>query len=175
MKERRIEHIYDCSAAVFWDKIFLDEEYNRKLFLEQLHFSVWRVLRSEERGSELHRTIEATPRLGDLPAVLKKLLSDGLGYEEHGILDRPNQRYRLEVKPRSLASKLTIQGDLSTQPLSDHSCRRIYVARAEARVLGVGGMIEQRLLDDIEKSYNKSAVFTNLWIAERFPQKLSGS
>lgn len=169
MKERRIEHTYDCSAEVFWNQLFLDDEYNRKLFVEELHFSSWRVLRQEERGSELHRVIEATPPLGKLPAALERLLSEGLGYEEHGVLDRPNQRYRLEVKPRSLASKLTIQGELTTQPLSERSCRRIYVARAEARVFGVGGMLEQRLLDDIEKSYNKAAVFTNRWIAERFP------
>jgi hypothetical protein len=167
MKERRIEHVYDCSAEVFWNQIFLDEEYNRKLFLDELHFSVWKVLRSEERGNELHRVIEATPPLGDLPGALKRLLSEGLGYEEHGVLDRAQQRYRLEVKPRSLANKLTIQGELTAQPISDRSCRRIYVPRVEARVLGVGGMIEQRLLDDIEKSYNKSAVFTNRWIAER--------
>jgi uncharacterized protein DUF2505 len=166
MKERRIEHVYDCSAEVFWNQIFLDEEYNRKLFLDELHFSVWKVLRSEERGNELHRVIEATPPLGDLPGALKRLLSDGLGYEEHGVLDRAQKRYRLEVKPRSLANKLTIQGELTTQHISDRSCRRVYVARADARVLGVGGMIEQRLLDDIEKSYNKSAVFTNRWIAE---------
>jgi hypothetical protein len=38
-------------------------------------------------------------------------------------------------------------------------------------LLGVGGMIEQLLLDNIEKSYNKAAVFTNRWIAERLAQK----
>jgi len=81
MKERRIEHTYDCSAEVFWDQLFLDDEYNRKLFVEDLHFSTWRVVRQEERGSELHRVIEATPPLGDLPAALKRRLSDGLGYE----------------------------------------------------------------------------------------------
>lgn len=171
MKERRIEHIYDCSPEVFWNQIFLDEEYNRQLFVGELHFSSWRVLKSEERGAELHRTVEATPPLGDLPGALKRLLSEGLGYEEHGVLDRQKQRYRLEVKPRSLANKLSITGELTTEPLSERSCRRIYVPRVEARVLGVGGMIEQRLLDDIEKSYNKAAAFTNRWIAERFAQK----
>ena len=168
MKERRIEHVYDCSAEVFWTKIFLDEEYNRKLFLDELHYSDWKVLRSEERGNEVHRVIECTPALpSDLPSPLKRLLGDGLGYEEHGVLDRAKQRYRVDVKPKSLASKMTITGELTTQPLSEKSCRRIYVPKVEARVLGVGGMIEQRLLDDIEKSYNKSAVFTNRWIAER--------
>jgi hypothetical protein len=168
MKERRIEHVYDCSAEVFWNQIFLDEEYNQKLFLDALHYGVWRVLRSEERGNELHRVLEASPPLPkDLPKVLEKLLSDGLGYEEHGVLDRAKQRYRVDVKPRSLANKLTIQGELSTEAISERSCRRIYLARAEARVLGVGGMIEQLLLDEIAKSYDKSAVFTNRWIAER--------
>ncbi len=170
MKERRIEHTYDCSAETFWNQIFLDDEYNRKLFVEELHFSEWKVVSSQERGTEVHRVIEATPPLGDLPAALKRLLSEGLGYQERGVLDRPNQRYRLEVTPRSLASKLTIGGELSTTPISEHSCRRVYVARADARVLGLGGMIEQRILDDIERSYNKSAVFTNRWIAERFPR-----
>jgi hypothetical protein len=171
MKERRIEHVYDCSAELFWNQIFLDDEYNRRLFLDELHYSTWKVLRSEERGAELHRTIEATPPLGDLPSALKRLLSEGLGYEEHGVLDRQNQRYRVEVKPRSLGSKMNVHGELTTQPISERSCRRIYVARVEARVLGVGGMIEQRLLDEIAKSYDKSAAFTNRWIAERFPQK----
>jgi hypothetical protein len=41
------------------------------------------------------------------------------------------------------------------------------VARVEARVFGVAGLIEDRLLDDIEKSYAKSALFTNRWIEQR--------
>jgi hypothetical protein len=171
MKERRIEHVYDCSVEVFWNQIFLDDEYNRSLYLQELHFSSWRVLRSEERGGQLHRVFECIPTVRDLPVVVTKLLSDGLGYEEHGVLDQKNQRYRMEAKPRSLANKLSISGELSTQPISDHSCKRIYVARAEARVLGVGGLIEQLLLDNIEKSYNKAAVFTNRWIAERLAKK----
>jgi Protein of unknown function (DUF2505) len=166
MKERRIEHTYDCSAEVFWGQIFLDDAYNRELFLDELHFESWRVLRSEERGTEVHRVIEAVPRLGDLPGAIKRLLSDGASYQEQGVVDRTRQRYRLEVTPKSLASKLSISGELFTTPLGERSCRRTYVARVEARVFGVGGLIEDRLLHDIERSYAKAAVFTNRWITE---------
>jgi hypothetical protein len=166
MQERRIEHTYNCSADVFWSQIFLDEAYNRKLFLEELHFESWRVLRSEERGTEIHRVIEAVPKLGDLPGPLKKLLSEGAAYQERGVVDRAQQRYRLEVTPRSLASKLSISGELSTAPLGERTCRRTYVARVEARVFGLGGMIEDRLLHDIGRSYEKAASFTNRWITE---------
>lgn len=166
MQERRIEHTYNCSADVFWSRIFLDEAYNRKLFLDELHFESWRVVRSEERGNEVHRVIEAVPKLGDLPGALKKLLSEGAAYEERGVVDRAQQRYRLEVTPRSLASKLSISGELFTTPIDERSCRRTYVARVEARVFGLGGMIEDRLLHDIERSYVKAASFTNRWISE---------
>jgi hypothetical protein len=166
MKERRIEHTYNCSADVFWSQIFLDATYNQKLFLQELHFESWRVLSSEERGTEVHREVEAVPKLGDLPGPLKKLLSEGAAYQERGVVDRAQQRYRLEVTPRSLASKLSISGELFTTPLGERSCRRTYVARVEARVFGLGGMIEDRLLHDIQRSYEKAAVFTNRWIAE---------
>ena len=89
-----------------------------------------------------------------------------IGYEERGVLDRTAQRYRLEVTPRSLASKMTVQGELFTTPIDERSCRRTYLARVEARVFGLAGLIEDRLLDDIEKSYAKSAAFTNRWIAD---------
>src|SRR5689334_344739 len=118
MKERRIEHIYDCSAEVFWSRIFLDEAYNRQLYLEELHFESWRVLSSEERGNEIHRVVEAVPSIGDLPATLKRLLSEGASYQERGVFDRAQQRYRLEVTPRSLSSKMNISGELLTTPVS---------------------------------------------------------
>jgi len=165
MKERRIEHTYDCSQEVFWGQLFADEAYNRTLFIEDLHFESWRVVSSEERGGELHRVIEGVPSLGDLPSTLKRLLSEGAGYTERGVLNRAENRYRLEVTPRSLGSKLTITGELLTSPLGERSCRRTYIARVEARVFGVGGLIEQRLLDDIERSYVKAATFTNRWIS----------
>src|SRR5262245_18808947 len=114
MKQRRIEHTYSCSSEVFWNRIFLDDEYKRKMFIEELNFQSWRVLSSETRGTEVHRTIEAVPPLGDLPAPLKKLLANGAGYEEKGVADLKGHRYRLQVTPRSLASKLTIEGELST-------------------------------------------------------------
>jgi hypothetical protein len=166
MKERRIEHVYNCSEEVFWSQIFLDDEYNRTLFMDELHFDRWRVVSSEERDGEIHRLVEAAPRLGDLPAALKRLLTSGLGYEERGIVDPKARRYRLKVTPRSLSSKLTITGELYTTALGDAQCRRTYVAGVEARVFGIAGLIENRILDDVARSYEKAAAFTNRWIAD---------
>ena len=166
MTERRIEHVYDCSEELFWDQIFLDETYNRSLYLDELHFDEYRVLKTEERGGEIHRVVQAVPPVGELPGPLKKLAAGGLGYQERGVVDKKARRYRLRVTPRSLSGKLTITGELYTTGLPDGKCRRTYLANVEARVFGLAGMIEKRILDDVETSYDKAATFTNRWIAE---------
>jgi hypothetical protein len=167
MTQRHIEHVYECNASVFWNQLFMDQEYNRRLFLDELGFESWQVLSSEEHGDEVRRVIEAVPRVKELPAALQKMVQNGLGYRETGVFNRSTQRYKCNVVPRSLASKLNIKGEMYAEPLGEKSFRRVFVGDVEAKVFGVGGLIERQVLDGLEKSYAKSAAFTNRWIAER--------
>ena len=41
----RIVHTYEVSEDTFWDRLFLDEEYNRRLYVEALRFHSYRVTR----------------------------------------------------------------------------------------------------------------------------------
>src|SRR5262245_16286338 len=34
MADTRIEHVYNCSEDTFWNKVFLDDDYNQRLFKE---------------------------------------------------------------------------------------------------------------------------------------------
>jgi hypothetical protein len=71
------------------------------------------------------------------------------------------------VEPSSLKGKLSISGTITCEPAGDSKCRRVYETTIEAKVFGVGGMIEKRILQDVEKSYAEAAVFTNKFIAEK--------
>ena len=51
-------------------------------------------------------------------------------------------------------------------------CLRVAEASVTAKIFGVGGMLEKKMLADMEKSYVKSAAFTNQWLAEK---NLAGS
>src|SRR5439155_9970223 len=88
MAEMRVEHVFNCSEETFWTKVFFDDEYNRRLFVETLRFPVWRVLKSEDQGDEVRRTIEASPPIGDLPGALKAVIGDNAGYEERGVFNK---------------------------------------------------------------------------------------
>ncbi|HEY5375478.1 MAG TPA: DUF2505 family protein [Polyangiaceae bacterium] len=167
MAEIRVEHVFKCSEETFWTKVFFDDEYNRRLFKEILKFPVWRVAKSEEHGDEVHRTIEASPPIGDLPGALKAVVGDNAGYEERGVFNKKTRRYRVQVVPNRMSDKISVVVEMWTEPAGDNQCKRFAKATATAKIFGVGGMLEKKMLSDLERSYEKSASFTNTFVAEK--------
>ena len=41
------------------------------------------------------------------------------------------------------------------------------VGSVSAKIFGVGGLLEKKMIADLEKSYEKSATFTNAFVAEK--------
>ena len=167
MADVRIEHAFDCSEETYWSKIFFDDEYNRRLFLDALAFPVWKQVSSTDSESELKRTIEVVPKTGDLPGALKKLVGDGIGYREDGVFDKKARRYKTKITTNKLSDKLSIGGVLYTQAQGDKRCKRIFDCTVTASIFGVGGMIEKRVISDMQESYGKAARFTNEFIREK--------
>ena len=167
MATLEVEHTFNCSEATYWDRIFLDPEYNERLFKTELKFSVWRELSREEKGGVMHRALEVVPYVGELPGAIKAVVGDGIGYEEHGVFDRAAKNYKVVVVPNKLADKLNIKVDQWTVLESEGRCRRKVRAEVNVKMFGIGGTIEKRILADLERSYQKSADFTNRFIAEK--------
>lgn len=167
MATLEVEHTFNCSEATFWDKVFLDPEYNERLFKTELKFPVCREVSREERGGALHRVVEVVPYVGELPGAIKAVVGEGIGYEERGVLDRNAKIYKVTVVPNKLAEKLSIKVDIWTVADGENKCRRKARADVTVKIFGVGGTIEKRMLSDLERSYQKSADFTNRFIAEK--------
>jgi len=168
MPDFRIEHTFNCSEETFWTKVFLDDEYNRQLFLERLKFSVWRVLKNDDRGNEVERVVEAAPPIGDLPGPLKSVVGDNAGYQERGLLDRGAKRYTATVVPNRLADKINVKIEISTVADGQNRCRRIARGSVNVKMMfPVGGLLEKKMIGDLEKSYAKSADFTNEFVTKK--------
>lgn len=166
MATRRIEHTFDCDVETFWAEFFLNEEFNKRLFIDRLGFSKWEVVKSETTDDGLRRVVEAIPSSKDLPAPLRKALQGGLGYREEGEWSRSQSRYTLRVIPASLPDKIDVRGEMRV--VADGAgCRRIYDAEATARILMVGGLLETRLLNDVAESYEVAAAFSREWLAQK--------
>jgi hypothetical protein len=167
MADTRIEHVYNCSEDTFWNQIFFDEEYNRRLFKEALEFPVYEQTEFKETDSEIRRSIKVVPKLGPMPGPLKAVIGEGIGYVENGVLDKKTRRYTIDITPNKLADKVTIKGKLYTEPKGDGKCNRIFECTVTAKIFGVGGMLEKRVISDMQESYARGAKFTNEYIAEK--------
>ncbi|HEX6766293.1 MAG TPA: DUF2505 family protein, partial [Polyangiaceae bacterium] len=167
MPSFRLEHDFECSQNTYWERVFFDEEYNRRLFHDELHFPEWRELEKKDEGSRVLRHVRALPPLTDLPATLKAVIGDGAGYEERGVYDRKTQRYEAKVTPNRLADRVTVTISMSSEELGEHRCRRVVVGSVTARILMVGALLEQRMIADLSRSYAKSAEFTNRFLSEK--------
>lgn len=161
-----IEHVLNCDEDTFWHKIFLDESFNDRLYKDGLHFPVFKEVKREDTGSEIRRVVEVTPNIGELPGPIKKVAGDNMSYAEEGVFDKKTKRYRLTIKPNTLADKLFVKGELWTEPAGPNKIKRLFKADVTCKIFGIGGMIEKRIISDMEKSYDLAARFTNDYLAK---------
>ena len=167
MADVRIEHVFNCSEDTFWDKIFFDDEFNRRLYSEALEFPVFDVEANDDRGDSVSRVTNVVPKLGPMPGPLKKLIGDGLGYKEEGTYEKKTRRYTTTITPNKLADKMKIKGLMYTEAAGDGKCTRIFECNVVAKVFGVGGLLEKQIIGDMKTSYDKAAEFTNQYISEK--------
>src|ERR1700733_2007444 len=154
MADARIVRDIYASEDTFW-KVFFDKDFNEELFLRTLGFDAWKIISQDEGADRIERVVEATPKLGDLPGPLKKLVEGGVSYREKGTFVRAQRSMKVAVVPSKMADKLAISGVIHTESTGEKSCRRIYDAAVTAKIFGIGGMIEGRILGDIKASYEK--------------------
>lgn len=148
-----MRHDVGCSAERFW-QLFFDSELQKRIYAE-LGFPKWEVVEMKETENEIVRVVKAIPRL-DAPAAVVKLLGSGFGYTEEGRFDRASKVFRFTVKPSTLADKLRNEGSVRVEPKGPEKCTRIVEIVAEAKIFGVGGMIEKMTERTHREGWEKS-------------------
>jgi hypothetical protein len=149
-----------CSPEKFW-QVFLDPEYARALYLDELRFKSFTVLELSESA----RKVRIVPRI-NLPGPLAKLVGDGFAYEEHGTLDRAASVWTWRmVQPAGVGGKpkIATHGTVTAEALGD-GCLRTDRAHIEASVFGLSGLIESTVESEIVASWGKEIPFFHRWL-----------
>jgi len=159
-----VTHEINCNADTFW-KVFFDKTFNEELFRKALGFPEYSILEQRETDKETFRKVSGQPKM-DLPGPVAKLFGSGFRYTEEGRLDKTKQLWSWKMTPSTLTDKLRNEGTMRIEPIGDSKVRRIASIEIEAKVFGVGGLIESSSEKQLRSGWDQSAVFMNKWIAD---------
>ena len=159
-----VTHEINCDADTFW-KVFLDKAFNETMFRESLGFPEYQVVDQKETDSEITRRVVGTPKM-DLPGPVAKLLGSNFRYTEDGKLNKGTKVWTWKMTPSTMADKLRQEGTMRIELVGDKKVRRIAEIVNEAKVFGIGGLIESSAEKQLREGWDRSATFMNKYLAE---------
>ncbi len=160
-----VTHEIHCTPETFWT-VFLDKEFNERLYKEGLEFPSFEILEQRETDKEVFRRAAGKPKM-NMPGPVMKLLGDGFRYTEDATLDKATKTWRWKMTPSTLADKVRQEGTLRVEPVGDKRCRRVVEIVMEAKIFGLGGLMESSAEKSLREGWDKSAIFLNKWIADK--------
>jgi hypothetical protein len=166
MAEIKMRHDVHTDEDTYWPKIVFNEAFNKEMYEGHLRFPAWTLLDFKDDDQKTYRKVRVEPKVGDLPGPVKKVLGDRMSYVEEGTFDKKTKRYTFKVTPSALPDKSKIAGEMWCEKAGDKKCVRHTRISVEVKVLMVGGLVEQRVLKDLEASYDAGSAFTNEYIAK---------
>ena len=161
-----IKHTIETDVDTFW-KLFFDPEFNRTLFLDFLGFSTYRILddKTEVDGTRTRR-IECTPKV-EMPAPVRKIFGEGVGYVEEGRYDPAQRRYTVQVRPNVGADKIRTSVEIWVEARGDKRCERMVAVENTVKAFGIGTLIEGFIEQQTRDMYARAADFTNRWVRDQ--------
>lgn len=158
-----------CPPEQFW-RVYLDPEYVRALYLGALGYRACEVLEVTDSS----RKLRVVPKM-NLPRPIESLLGDGFAYEDHGSLDRAKNEWTWRmVQPKELDPRakprrdvVTTRGTIRVTATGEGRSRRTDELVIEAKLFGVGGMIEAVAEKESRAAWAKERALLATWLAER--------
>ena len=155
----QMKHEMDMSADKFWE-LFFNNELQKDIFLKVLGFPKWELVDFKDGDKEIVRVTKAQPKM-EVPGAIAKMIGDGFGYTEKGTFDKASKTYKFVITPSSMAEKIRNEGVVRCEDKGADKCTRIVDITMEAKIFGVGGMIEKTFEKQTRDGWGDSAKFLN--------------
>jgi hypothetical protein len=161
-----ISHEFQTTAESYWTHCFLDEAFNKALYVDTLKFPAYELLEGREEAGVYRRKVRVTPKQ-EAPAPVLKALGGAFSYIEQGALDRSKNVYRFQVIPGTLAEKIGAEGEFRLEKISEKSIRRVVDMTVEVKIFGIGGLAEGFVSKSMQDTYGKAAEFTKKYLRDK--------
>jgi hypothetical protein len=159
----RISHDFDIDPQGFWE-LFFDEKFEEAMF-KHIGMRSRTVKERRDTGDKLIRTQKLEPDM-PVPSWAQSLITS-TGYTEYDVFDKAASKMDVRIEPEVMQSRFKMGGVFSVTPLGPGRCQRTFVGDIKVSVMLVGGKIEQYMVDEMRKGYDRAAEITREWIARR--------
>lgn len=163
MAKVTLTHEINCDAERFWN-LFFDKEFNEKLYKDTLGFPEFEIVEHRDDDKERYRKVKGKPKM-NVPGPVAKLFGDNFKYEDQGKLDKKSGVFTFKITPSTMAEKLKNEGSVRIEAAGAGKVKRVVELIIEAKVFGVGGLIESSTEKQMRQGWEDSAAFMNKWIA----------
>lgn len=160
-----VTHEINCNVDTFW-KTFLDKDFNTQLYTQALGFPDWKVTEQTDDDTRATRKVAAMPKM-EVPGPVAKVIGSNFRYTEEGSMTKPERIWRWKMTPSTLADKLFTSGVVRAEAIGDNKTRRIAEMTVEAKIFGIGGLIESSAEKQLREGWDKSATFMNKYLASK--------
>lgn len=164
MAKFTVTHEINCDVETFW-KTFFDKDFNEKLFLHGLGFPEFKIVDQKDGDHAMTRKVSGMPKM-DLPGPVAKLLGSNFRFTEDGKWDKATKVWSFKMTPSTMADKLRQEGTMRIESIGPGKVRRVAELVIEAKVFGIGGLIESSTEKQLRDGWDKSAVFMNQYLAK---------
>lgn len=162
-----MDHELNCAPERIWP-LYFDDTFNIEMFEGGLGFPSCKIVERRDDGDKVFRRMVMTPKL-DIPKPLAKIVGDRVGYEEIGDWVRSEAVYNWRMLLAAFGDKLRLAGTMRFVPHGDGHCRRVVAFEVEAKMFGIGGMVEKTAAQNTIDGWNNSAKWINGYLARNPP------
>lgn len=160
MRKPTASHTVNCDVDTYWE-IFRDEAFTKELH-DDLGTRELEVLELNDTT----RRLRVAPKLS-MPKPVQKLLGDSFVYEEQADFDRDTNTWSWKVIPSTMRDKLSTFGKFRLEALEGGKCKRIDEATIEAKVFGIGKLMEGSTEKQVMETWDAEVAAVNRWAAKR--------
>jgi hypothetical protein len=159
---REFTLVQDIAGTVddHW-RAFFDPAFE-KAIVAAMKFRSYEVLDRTETDTTIRQKTRAVPKL-DAAATVARVFGKSFGYVEDGTFDRATRVWRVRTTPDTFGDKMFADMVMKVEPAGTAS-KRTLAFTLEARVRGIGGMVESGFEKNLRTGWADSATFLNDWL-----------
>jgi hypothetical protein len=149
----------NCSQDRFF-ALYADKAFRTNLYLQGLKYQDFQWIEQVETETEIRRKVKMVPKW-EFPGPVAKLFGNSFSLVEDSVFSKMTKTVHWKWTPSTSADKLKLEGDTRIEIRGDSTINISRDFTVEARVFGVGGLIESVMEKILREENNAFLVYMN--------------